>query len=84
MAPELEKYFDEVNSTLRSEGWKMILEDVEAKTRSLELTILSFPLEPALSDYAKGKLEVYREFVVLVNTMANAYDKLKEDEESVE
>ena len=70
MTPETEKYFRDLNDMFRSEGWKILLNDLSQSV----LSVNSIELTKDEQDlfYRKGQLAVMNNIINLETQVSNA------------
>lgn len=78
MSTEL-KRLEAIQSTLASEGWKHLVEDVETKVEAMKEEFLSPQVTLEMMRFAQGRIAVYREFLSLKTVV----DQILEQNESV-
>ena len=79
---ELEKYYEDMLAMFRTDGWKVLMEDLRSNGQGIN----SVEATPNLEDlfYRKGQLYVISSLLGLEEQIRIAYDQLgEEDVESV-
>jgi len=76
MTPELEKYYEERFSTMATEGWRDLMEDVERMIEPLN-NISTITDEKSLQ-YRKGELSILTWLQNLKQVSERAYEDLNE------
>jgi hypothetical protein len=78
MTPETEKYFRDLNDMFRSEGWKILLNDLSQSV----LSVNSIELTKDEQDlfYRKGQLAVMNNIINLETQVANAQAQAELDD----
>ena len=76
MTPELEKYYEERFSTMATEGWRDLMEDVERMIEPLN-NIATITDEKSLQ-YRKGELSILTWLQNLKQVSERAYEDLNE------
>ena len=79
MSPDEAKRLEAIQSTVTSDGWKYLVEDIQAKIEAIkeEFTQPSTNLE--MLRFGQGRLIVYREFVALRAIVEQIIDQHAED-----
>jgi hypothetical protein len=76
MTPELQKYYDERFSTMATDGWRDLMEDVE---RMIEpLNNISTISDEKVLQYRKGELSILTWLKNLKQVSERAYEDLNE------
>jgi len=78
MTPETEKYFRDLNDMFRSEGWKILLNDLNQSV----LSVNSIELTKDEQDlfYRKGQLAVMNNIISLETQVAHAQEQAELDD----
>jgi len=76
MTPELEKYYEERFSTMATEGWRDLMEDVERMIEPLN-NIATIADEKSLQ-YRKGELSILTWLQTLKQVSERAFEDLNE------
>jgi len=76
MTPELQKYYEERFSTMATEGWRDLMEDVERMIEPLN-NISTIADEKSLQ-YRKGELSILTWLQTLKQVSERAYEDLNE------
>jgi len=76
MTPELQKYYEERFSTMATEGWRDLMEDVERMIEPLN-NIATITDEKSLQ-YRKGELSILTWLQNLKQVSERAYEDLNE------
>ena len=76
MSPELQKYYEERFSTMATEGWKDLMEDIDNMINSLN-NISTIPDEKSLQ-FKKGELSILTWLKTLKQVSTQAYEELNE------
>jgi len=76
MTPELQKYYEERFSTMATEGWKDLMEDIDNMINSLN-NISTIPDEKSLQ-FKKGELSILTWLKTLKQVSTQAYEELNE------
>jgi len=76
MTPELQKYYEERFSTMATEGWRDLMEDVERMIEPLN-NIATIADEKSLQ-YRKGELSILTWLQTLKQVSERAYEDLNE------
>lgn len=81
MTPEDVKRLEAIQSTVLTDGWKILITDVQQKLDGIkeEFTNLNVSLE--MLRFGQGRIQVYRELMALSAIVDNALQLAKEDEE---
>jgi len=74
--PELQKYYEERFSTMATEGWKDLMEDIDNMINSLN-NISTIPDEKSLQ-FKKGELSILTWLKTLKQVSTQAYEELNE------
>ena len=80
MNKELEQYYTAMFQLFRSEGWKTLLEDLEANVSSIDSIGHAKGLEDLY--FRKGQLNVIGTLLNMEETTLNSYDELTNTEET--
>jgi len=80
MTPETEKYFRDLNEMFRSEGWKILLGDIQASAANVN-SIESTKDEQDLF-FRKGQLAVMANILNLESQVAAAQQQAQEEDEA--
>jgi len=80
MTPETEKYFRDLNEMFRSEGWKILLGDIQASAVNVN-SIESTKDEQDLF-FRKGQLAVMANILNLESQVAAAQQQAQEEDEA--
>lgn len=80
MTPETEKYFRDLNDMFRSEGWKILLGDIQASAVNVN-SIESTKDEQDLF-FRKGQLAVMANILNLESQVAAAQQQAQEEDEA--
>jgi hypothetical protein len=75
-SPELQKYYEERFSTMATEGWKDLMEDIDNMINSLN-NISTIPDEKSLQ-FKKGELSILVWLKTLKQVSTQAYEELNE------
>jgi hypothetical protein len=78
MTPETEKYFRDLNNMFRSEGWKILLDDLKHTT--LSVNSIEFTKDEQDLFYRKGQLAVMNNIINLETQVANAQAQAELDD----
>ena len=70
MTPETEKYFRDLNDMFRSEGWKILLNDLNQSV--LSVNSVEFTKDEQDLFFRKGQLAVMNNIINLETQVANA------------
>ena len=76
MTPELQKYYEERFSTMATEGWKDLMEDIDNMINSLN-NISTIPDEKSLQ-FKKGELSILTWLKTIKQVSTQAYEELNE------
>jgi hypothetical protein len=76
MTPDLQKYYEERFSTMATEGWKDLMEDIDNMINSLN-NISTIPDEKSLQ-FKKGELSILVWLKTLKQVSTQAYEELNE------
>jgi len=76
MTPELQKYYEERFSTMATDGWKDLMEDIDNMINSLN-NISTIPDEKSLQ-FKKGELSILTWLKTLKQVSTQAYEELNE------
>lgn len=76
MNPELQKYYEARFSTMATEGWKDLMEDIDTMIESLN-NISTIPDEQTLH-FKKGELSILTWLRTLKEVSERAYEELNE------
>jgi hypothetical protein len=76
MNPELQKYYEERFSTMATEGWKDLMEDIDTMIESLN-NISTIPDEKSLQ-FKKGELSILTWLRTLKEVSERAFEELNE------
>ena len=76
MSPELQKYYEARFSTMATEGWKDLMEDIDTMIESLN-NISTIPDEQTLH-FKKGELSILTWLRTLKEVSERAYEELNE------
>jgi hypothetical protein len=79
MTPETEKYFRDLNDMFRSEGWKILLSDIQASANSVN-SVEGTKDEQDLY-FRKGQLAVMANILNLETQVANAQQQAEEEDQ---
>lgn len=82
MTPETEKYFRDLNDMFRSEGWKILLGDIQASAASVN-SVEGTKDEQDLF-FRKGQLAVMANILNLETQVANAQAEAEKEDQDVE
>ena len=78
MTPETEKYFRDLNDMFRSEGWKILLTDLNQSV--LSVNSIEFTKDEQDLFYRKGQLAVMNNIINLETQVANAQAQAELDD----
>ena len=78
MTPETEKYFRDLNDMFRSEGWKILLTDLNQSV--LSVNSVEFTKDEQDLFYRKGQLAVMNNIINLETQVANAQAQAELDD----
>ena len=78
MTPETEKYFRDLNEMFRSEGWKILLNDLNQSV--LSVNSVEFTKDEQDLFYRKGQLAVMNNIINLETQVANAQAQAELDD----
>jgi len=78
MTPETEKYFRDLNDMFRSEGWKILLNDLNQSV--LSVNSIEFTKDEQDLFYRKGQLAVMNNIINLETQVANAQAQAELDD----
>jgi hypothetical protein len=78
MTPETEKYFRDLNDMFRSEGWKILLNDLSQSV--LSVNSIEFTKDEQDLFYRKGQLAVMNNIINLETQVANAQAQAELDD----
>lgn len=78
MTPETEKYFRDLNDMFRSEGWKILLSDIQASANSVN-SVEGTKDEQDLY-FRKGQLVVMNNILNLETQVAHAQEQAELDD----
>lgn len=78
MTPETEKYFRDLNDMFRSEGWKILLADIQASAQSVN-SVEGTRDEQDLF-FRKGQLAVMNNILNLETQVAAAQEQAETDD----
>ena len=78
MTPELEKYYSERLLMMGSQGWKDLMEDMEAMRKATD-TLSSVTDEKSL-DFRKGELSIINWMLNIRDMSIKAYEELQNEE----
>lgn len=76
MTPELQKYYEDRFSTMATEGWRDLMEDIDNMINSLN-NISTIPDESTLQ-FKKGELSILMWLKTLKQVSERAYEELNE------
>lgn len=76
MTPELQKYYEDRFSTMATDGWKDLMEDIDTMIESLN-NISTIPDEQTLH-FKKGELSILTWLRTLKEVSERAYEELNE------
>jgi hypothetical protein len=76
MTTELQKYYEERFSTMATQGWKDLMEDIDNMINSLN-NISTIPDEKSLQ-FKKGELSILTWLKTLKQVSTQAYEELNE------
>jgi hypothetical protein len=76
MTPELQKYYEDRFSTMATQGWLDLMEDVDNMINSLN-NISTIPDEKSLQ-FKKGELSILTWLKTLKQVSTQAYEELNE------
>ena len=76
MSPELQRYYENRFSTMATEGWKDLMEDIDNMINSLN-NISTIPDEKSLQ-FKKGELSILTWLKTLKQVSTQAYEELNE------
>lgn len=76
MNPELQKYYEDRFSTMATEGWKDLMDDIDTMIESLN-NISTIPDEQTLH-FKKGELSILTWLRTLKEVSERAYEELNE------
>jgi hypothetical protein len=76
VTPELQKYYEERFSTMATEGWKDLMEDIDNMINSLN-NISTIPDEKSLQ-FKKGELSILTWLKTIKQVSTQAYEELNE------
>ena len=79
MTPELQRYYEERLSMCSSEGWKDLMDDVQAM---LDATNRLDGVTPETLQYKQGEVSIMRWMLALKEVSEQAFQQLKEDDAS--
>ena len=79
MTPETEKYFRDLNDMFRSEGWKILLSDIQASANNVN-SVEGTKDEQDLF-FRKGQLAVMANILNLEAQVANAQQQAEEEDQ---
>ena len=82
MTPETEKYFRDLNEMFRSDGWKILLGDIQASAANVN-SIESTKDEQDLF-FRKGQLAVMANILNLESQVAAAQQQAQEEEDEAD
>jgi len=77
MTPELEKYYSERLLMMGSQGWKDLMEDMEAMRKATD-TLSSVTDEKSL-DFRKGELSIINWMLNIRDMSIKAYEELQNE-----
>ena len=78
MTPETEKYFRDLNDMFRSEGWKILLNDLNQSV--LSVNSIEFTKDEQDLFYRKGQLAVMNNIISLETQVAHAQEQAELDD----
>ena len=78
MTPETEKYFRDLNNMFRSEGWKILLDDLKHTT--LSVNSVEFAKDEQDLFFRKGQLAVINNIINLETQVSNAQAQAELDD----
>lgn len=85
LTPELQKYYDDLNETFATEGWKKIVEEAKTEIYQLQADALELSPQGGVSlDYLLGRLQGRAEQLAYFTRLEEISDfqaSLLEDEE---
>jgi len=76
LTPELQKYYEERFSTMATDGWRDLMEDIDNMINSLN-NISTIPDEKSLQ-FKKGELSILTWLKTLKQVSTQAYEELNE------
>ena len=76
MSPDLQKYYENRFSTMATEGWKDLMDDIDNMINSLN-NISTIPDEKSLQ-FKKGELSILTWLKTLKQVSTQAYEELNE------
>jgi predicted DNA-binding protein len=79
MTPEDTRRLEAIHSTVTSDGWKYLVEDIETKVESIKEEFTQAATNLELLRFGQGRLVVYREFASLRAIVAQILDNLALD-----
>ena len=82
MTPETEKYFRDLNDMFRSEGWKILTDDMKASL--LNVNSVEFAKDEQDLFFRKGQLAVMANILNLETQVANAQAEAEKEDQDVE
>ena len=82
MTPETEKYFMALNEMFRSEGWKILMEDM--RRSAVEVNAVELTKDEQDLFYRKGQLAVMANILNLETQVANAQAEAEKEDQDVE
>ena len=78
MTPETEKYFRDLNDMFRSEGWKILLGDIQAS--AIGVNLIENTKDEQDLYYRKGQLAVMNNILNLETQVAAAQEQAETDD----
>jgi len=82
MTPETEKYFMALNEMFRSEGWKILMEDM--RRSAVEVNAVELTKDEQDLFYRKGQLAVMANILNLETQVSNAQEQAEQEDQDVE
>ena len=82
MTPETEKYFRDLNDMFRSDGWKILINDIQASANSVN-SVEGTKDEQDLF-FRKGQLAVMANILNLETQVSNAQEQAEQEDQDVE
>ena len=82
MTPETEQYFMALNEMFRSEGWKILIEDM--RRSAVEVNAVELTKDEQDLFYRKGQLAVMANILNLETQVSNAQEQAEQEDQDVE
>lgn len=73
------KRLEAIHSTVSSDGWKYLVEDIEAKIDAMKEEFINPNVSLELLRFGQGRISVYKEMVSLRDVVSQIIDQHAED-----